>query len=537
MKEDDRSVIWQSTMILTIAAFLTKILSVGYRVPYQNIAGDIGFYVYQQVYPFYGILLILAMYGFPVIISAFLSEYHEQEAKWRIEQVIVVSFWTLTFLSLLCFFGLFFGAEKLSVFIGDPKLVFPFQSMSLAFLFMPFLAVMRGAFQGKGMIKPTAVSQVFEQVFRVITIVCLSLFLIYSGSSPYLAGAGAAFGSFIGGLAGVIALFIFYRQYQLSFKWFQRYPIQDSFQIVKRLLIEGSAVCISALSLSAFQLVDSLIILSELKKFGMPLEMAKLTKGIFDRGQPLLQFGTVLATSLALAIVPMMTKAKLQGNNKYIREKTSLALKISFIVGTGAAAGLAAVIRPTNIMLFKDHSLSVVLGVLGVTILFTSIAMTAAGILQGLGFTYKPAKHVVMGIVIKAILTIILIPFIGIMGAALGTVLGFAVIAFLNIMSVQRETNVFLKNGPFHSMRILISMLLMVLSIFLWQSSLKTLLISLESERFAAMITSLTSVIIGGSIYLLSLLYLRVFSKEELLELPKGDKLVVLYLKLTQKGA
>jgi polysaccharide transporter, PST family len=178
-----------------------------------------------------------------------------------------------------------------------------------------------------------------------------------------------------------------------------------------------------------------------------------------------------------------------------------------------------------------------VLGVLGITILFTSVAMTAAGILQGLGFIYQPAKHVFIGIIIKVILTLLVTPILGIMGAALATVIGFAVIAFLNVWGVQRATNLFFENRPFYSIKILFSMLLMVISIVIWQTSLENLPLSLHSERIAAMITALTSVIIGGITYLVSLLHLKVFSKEELVELPKGDKLVVLYLKLTQKGA
>ncbi len=63
---------WRGAIILTIASFVTKVLSAFYRIPYQNIAGDVGFYIYQQIYPFYGFCLILATYGFPIIISKWL---------------------------------------------------------------------------------------------------------------------------------------------------------------------------------------------------------------------------------------------------------------------------------------------------------------------------------------------------------------------------------------------------------------------------------------------------------------------------------
>lgn len=51
--------VWKGAAILTAAALAAKLLSALYRVPYQNMVGDIGFYIYQQVYPIYGIVVAL----------------------------------------------------------------------------------------------------------------------------------------------------------------------------------------------------------------------------------------------------------------------------------------------------------------------------------------------------------------------------------------------------------------------------------------------------------------------------------------------
>ena len=87
----------KGTFILTAAALITKILSAVYRVPFQNIVGDIGFYIYQQVYPFYGIALALSTYGFPVIISKMIAEREEGKNEKEVLHVLQSSF---VFLSL-----------------------------------------------------------------------------------------------------------------------------------------------------------------------------------------------------------------------------------------------------------------------------------------------------------------------------------------------------------------------------------------------------------------------------------------------------
>lgn len=83
---------WRGAIILTIASFVTKVLSAFYRIPYQNIAGDIGFYIYQQIYPFYGFCLILATYGFPIIISKMVAERLERGKNKKQKKLFVYLF-------------------------------------------------------------------------------------------------------------------------------------------------------------------------------------------------------------------------------------------------------------------------------------------------------------------------------------------------------------------------------------------------------------------------------------------------------------
>ncbi|GMA53448.1 hypothetical protein GCM10025857_48050 [Alicyclobacillus contaminans] len=64
----------KGAFVLTIASFVAKLLSAIYRVPLQNIVGDEGFYVYQQVYPIYGIAMTFALTGFPQFLSKLVAE-------------------------------------------------------------------------------------------------------------------------------------------------------------------------------------------------------------------------------------------------------------------------------------------------------------------------------------------------------------------------------------------------------------------------------------------------------------------------------
>src|SRR5690625_3317051 len=63
-------------LLLTLAGIASKILSAMYRVPLQNLTGDIGFYTYQQIYPIIATVIVLSLYGFPMAVSRLIANEH-----------------------------------------------------------------------------------------------------------------------------------------------------------------------------------------------------------------------------------------------------------------------------------------------------------------------------------------------------------------------------------------------------------------------------------------------------------------------------
>src|SRR5690606_27341215 len=198
-------------------------------------------------------------------------------------------------------------------------------------------------------------------------------------------------------------------------------------------------ICISALLLILFQLIDSFSVYSLLLTGGVDEVVAKQLKGIYDRGQPLIQLGTIVATSLSLSIVPLIASAKTRNDNSFIHEKVDLSLRLSIVVGIGASVGLACVLKPTNIMLYENNFGTNVLIIIGFSILFTSISQTVTAILQGIGQPTLPALSVVIGLIVKSILNILLVPSFETAGAAVATVIAFGVILFIQLVMLQKN--------------------------------------------------------------------------------------------------
>ncbi|MGM0831102.1 MAG: putative polysaccharide biosynthesis protein [Bacillota bacterium] len=516
----------KGAMVLTVAALVTKILSAVYRVPFQNIVGDIGFYIYQQVYPFYGIVIALSTYGFPVIISKLVAEKIENEDVEGAKNVVVTSFMFLCIVGLSWFLIVYFGAGVIAGWMGDPLLKPLIQVISLSFLLLAPLSVLRGYYQGKEDMVPTAVSQVTEQTIRVATILVFSTILVSQGYSLYIAGNGALFGSITGGLGGLLVLLFIVtarRERLFSRKSLRLSP--DYLHIWSRLLMNGTAICVSAMLLVLLQFVDSLNVYSLLATSGMDKELGKTWKGIYDRGQPFVQLGTVVATSISLTIVPLVTSAYLKKKENLIREYSQLSLKISITIGFAATLGIINIMVPTNTMLFENALGSKVIAVFCLSIFFSCLILTFAGIFQGIGKIYYPAFCILIGILLKYIGNAYLIPVMGIMGASIATVVSLTVITCMMILKLRRLFPIrFFPLSFYKTLLLSGAAMTIVLQVFL--QIYDTLLDKGIPERELSVFFSLGGACIGAIIFLIVFLRGNVLSREEMGFLPFGSKWV-----------
>ncbi|OLO27424.1 hypothetical protein BTR23_20175 [Alkalihalophilus pseudofirmus] len=517
---DQTKKIWQGALILTIAALLTKVLSAIYRIPYQNIAGDVGFYVYQQVYPFYAIAFTLSIYGFPVIIS---KEMTNRKEKHNDEEILSTYLFSLVLLSITAGLLLLVLAEPLAQWMGDPLLVHPLRVTALTYFVVPILSVFRGYFQGDGWMTPTAVSQLTDQSIRVVLILILAYAMINLGFGPYGAGLGAVIGSVLGALAGAVCLLLYYRQSNKGKGiQFQLGKVNKAsiFPFIKNSLLFSMTILV----LVFIQLIDSLSVLRLLLESGVELEVAKVAKGIYDRGQPLIQLGTIVATSFALTVVPMISRAKSLQDRQEAKRKTELTLRLTVAFGLLASVGLAIIIEPTNQLLFTNREGSNVLFVLAFSIVFGALVMTTAAILQGYDKGHYAARHIVYGLVAKVFLNVTLIPGFGTLGAAIATTVSLAIIALLNTILIYRMEGMTRMNKA-QIMGLFITVFGMGLTTFLWKTMLENWLITDGLSRSTDGIIALSSAAIGGVVAVILIIKFEVFSEKEVSIIPVFAKL------------
>lgn len=522
--------------LLTISALIVKILGAIYRVPFQNLVGDEGFYIYQQVYPFISIFVTWTASGFAVAISKLLADADTlptipaREAR-RL-QLMQIAFWYLVGLSMICFMILFAGASTLANLMGDPQLAPLMRTGSFVVLCMPVLAILKGSFQARGRMEPVAYAQIVEQAVRVSIILIGSWFVMKYSGSLYGAGQVATAATAIGEFVGVILLLFLFKRFALFPKVVEQQQKIRVWPVVKELTLYSLSVSMSGLVLLCFQMVDSFTVYSALLESGLTETVAKETKGIYDRGQPLVQLGVVIASSLSLVIVPLVAIMSKKSTGRNADSFIQLTYRASILFGWAAAFGLILVMPNVNTMLFKTDSLTLVLSIFVLQIIPLSITLTFTAMLQGFGKLKIPALILAIGFLLKVIGNVTLVPFLGVLGAAVASNIGLFTIALLLIAYLKRVKPMRLAPLSYYK-KLFIASAAMAMAVYGWSFIVENIISF--SERLEAVLIGGSSIAIGAFVFITVVAKLKVLADKEWFVLPFGRKMAKYQLWLNRK--
>lgn len=524
MKNEQLKNMMNGAFLLSIAAFIVKLLSAVYRVPFQNMVGNTGFYVYQQVYPIYGIGMTFALSGLPVYFSRKIAETdNEFEQLNLVKQSLLI----LSLFSLLIFGLLYKGAGLLAGLMGDTALTPIIQSVSWMFLFMPLLATIRGYFQGTFRMKPTAVSQISEQLIRVAVILLAAYWFTRSESmNLYQMGSYAMSGAIWGALmASIILLWMFWKDRPRFGKTTENTPVHHSVGVLFRgYLTEGVTICLLTAILVLFQLVDSFTLYKGLVENGVAEGLAKSLKGIYDRGQPLVQLGLVVGTGFSTSFVPLMTRAYLTEQQDEFQRSANSLLRISATFSVAAVAGLLAILPEVNLMLFGDMEGNLVLSVYIISIAAATVMMSYHSILQSMQQYKATLIALAVGLLVKYIGNHYLVVSRGTLGASIATLLGLVVMLLMMHQQLPRSLQTVWRKNHF-LVKLASSASLLFIVAFLTKTLLRHY-VWLNVTRPLAFLVIMLTVIVAVIFFVWFILRVKLFSIREWLALPMGRKLL-----------
>lgn len=424
--------------ILLAANLFNRILGFLYQYLIMSYIGGEAYGLFNMVFPVYMTALVLTTAGIPLAVAKMVAEEislgHQTQAKAIFKLALMILTVSGVVVSLFLYILTPLFVHKI---FPDPRVLQIFRICIPAIFVVSVSSAFRGYFQGLQNMIPTALSQIFEQVTRVA--VGFTAAFTFASRGVEWSAAGLAFGMLIGEIIGLIVITI---QYQRNKK---NSPSSGESILSYRLIMQkmwrlSSPVTIGRLMSSGLSALDAMIIPARLQIAGYTAREATTLFGqLGGSAFTLLTFPTVFTFALATSLVPSISEAAARKQYQIVRARSSEAIRLTILLGLPCLIVLFLFADPLT-SFFKSPGIAPILRILALGGIFTYLQQTTTGILQGLGKVHLPVLVSLIGAGVRVPLLFMLtgLPHWGLLGSAWAYILGWIIMATLNLMFIIR---------------------------------------------------------------------------------------------------
>ncbi|AFS71221.1 polysaccharide biosynthesis protein [Exiguobacterium antarcticum] len=436
----------RGTMLLSGASLISRALGLIYLFPFQFMVGATGIMFYTYAYNYYAIMIGLATAGIPVAVSKFVAKYNAMGEYDTSERLYRSGLKIMSITGVLSFLALFLLAPYLAhraIPGGDVNsasyidaVTMTIRGVSFALILIPAMSMTRGYFQGYQSMGPTAISQILEQIVRIIFLLAgVSIAIYLFDSDAAWAATIATFSAFIGAIGSVVVLVYYFRKRAPGLKALREgqtvvSPDRPLSGLYKELLTYAIPIVMVGLSTPLYQVIDQNTMNAALQSIGYTLEAAgNATAYLIADSHKIVLIPVSVATGLSLAATPLLTASFTQGDMRKVRKQISQIYQLAFFVTIPAVVGMILLSEETFRVLFpKDQAAWVYLLSYAPSALFLALYSVTAAVLQGINRQYFTIVATIAGLLTKYLLNAPLIHWVGDgTGAGYATILGYLV--------------------------------------------------------------------------------------------------------------
>ena len=439
----------KGTFILTVAGFVVKVIGSLNWIFVSRILGGEGIGLYQMAFPIYFFAMTVSQAGVPVAISIITAERVALKDIYGAKRVFHISMALMLVTGLFFSFMTYFAADWLIEwqFVRDARAYKSIVVLAPTVFFVTFLASSRGYLQGWQRMTPTAVSQIVEQIFRVITMILLAELLLPWGLD--YASAGASLGALAGAVTGLMVLVYFHwklekdieRDYGHDLQPLPGTEAEPAWSIIKRIFKLSLPVSAASIMLPVVSNLDLMIVPQRLEVAGYSVnEATELFGYLTGMAVPLVNLSCIITASMAMSIVPAISEARALKDMKRVYNQTAASVRISNFVCFPAFVIVFVLATPIASLIYNAPGAGPAVMISAVSIILLGLHQVSTGILQGLGHPTIPMVNMILAAVAKVILNweLTAIPWLGIMGAAWATAADMGVAAIINLIFIYK---------------------------------------------------------------------------------------------------
>lgn len=532
----------QGAFIATCGIVLSKILGMLYVIPFYSIIGDQGGALYGYAYSIYSIFLGISQAGIPMAISKIISEYNVLGYYNAKERSFKLGRKTLMIMGVICFIIMFIFARPLSYAIignvsgGNTRedVTFVIRVISTAVLVVPLLSIYRGFLQGNKYITPTSISQIIEQIVRVVIIIVGSYLSLKVFHLSLTTAVGiAVFSATVGALCSYFYLFVKANKnkkqlYKRTLKVTE--PKITDQEIIKKILFYAFPFIMIDVFKSLINSVDVFTLVPVLVNgLGYTAAQAEAIMGVISTwGLKINMIIASIATGLMVSLIPNLTASFVKKDMDDVRNKINHTLQWLLFFTIPMTIGLSILAKPVwtifyGVSEFGPSVYQYYVFVALVTTLFTA-SITILQLLK----EYKMVFIALFsGLIVNASLNVPLLyafdrmGFPAYYGSTTSTILGYSSCIIISLWYIHKKYQVNYEDTVKKVISVIMTTMVMAILLLLLQGVFP---FDSSNRLFSIFYVSVYA-ILGGLIYFFiafqSKLIYGVFGKENIMNIRK----------------
>lgn len=559
-------------VILTVATVIVKVVGAIFKIPLGNMVGNTGMGYFNTAYNLFNVVYSLAIAGLPVAVAKLVAENEALGRHRNTRKILKISrvLFIATGLTGSCV--MLFGARLYSNAVNNPNAFGAVIALAPTIFFACVMSIYRGYYEGLKNMYPTAVSQIVEAVIKTVAGLGLTVLAMTLAQNSYnttgsvfgiavggaeeantlifaFAAAGAVLGVSISTIGGAVYLLFRHKSKGdgITNEELEASPIpEETKKILKSLIKIAIPVCLGAVAVSLTSLIDGFSVMNRLEvainadmasiaeQYGAVLPTAKedipnFLYGAYGLAQALFNLVPAITTTFGISALPAISSAWALKDERELTKNVSAALKITCLVAIPAGIGMCVLSEPIIKLIYHykaDEAIIAVpvLQILGIAVIFVSFMTPINSMLQGIGRADLPVKLMLVGGALKLVVNYIFVamPQFNIKAASWGTLVCYIFIALASVIVLIKHTRIKLDFKTVF-LKPLIS------GIICGATALGAYFVL--TKILPNSISTVGSIGIAAVFYAISLILLKTLAKDDILMLPKGEKLVKILAK------
>lgn len=543
-------------IILLCSTVLVKIIGAVFKIPLgdEKLLGDLGFGYFSSAYDLFLPIYTLAMAGLPIAISRVVAEkmaqgrYNDVKKSLKItSRIFIVTGLTAAIIMLLLI------KPFVSLTDSTGKTVYSIYAIVPSLFFCCVMSTYRGYFEGLRNMYPTAFSDVIEASGKLILGLSFAYAILKLTNNVAYAAAGAMMGITVGGAAAAAFLYL---RYKIKGDGITKQELADASAaesgkaIAKTLIVIAIPIVLTSLANSVTSLIDVTMVKWQLNRimedssqvirnmyessiadynlFSQEAltnaEIPTFLYGIRGKAFTLYNLIPTITSVLGVSALPVLASAWTKKDKALIKRNIESPIKFTALISMPAGFGFLFMGNEIMGLVYNttaSHEIGgTMLRIYGLAAMFAGLAIPMTSMLQSIGKEKISLRNVAIGAVIKVIINFIFvgIPTINIQGAAIGTFVSYLFIFIANLLSIIKYTGV--KPNIYKT----------ILKPFIAAlcCGLSTVVLNLSSM---GKIGTVLEIAVAAVVYLEVLVIINTFEPDDVLSLPKGEKMLKVFTK------